>query len=176
LLIIITLFNYPTGDTLDAESFRELLYPWAADRANYSYPEDGLLPIFGSVAESELRQPTQCNGRGAPAMPVLKNGSTTGTTVGWLNRLQALVRHYDEYGLEFTSFEITIVPYGGGRGAFSAAGDSGAIIVDRYGRIIAVLTGGGGLTNETDVTFGTPWYKLEPHMKKTLNGIHIYYF
>ncbi|KAJ6625106.1 hypothetical protein B0H10DRAFT_1942713 [Mycena sp. CBHHK59/15] len=164
------------GGSLDEESFQELMLPWAANGADYAYPEDGLLPIFGVVPESELHQPTQCNGRSAPAMPVIKNGLTTGTTVSWLNGLKALVCHYDydHCDVNFTSFETTILPYGR-RGAFSAAGDSGAIILDRRGRIIALLTGGGGgLTDETDVTFATEWCALEPHIKGTLEGIQLY--
>jgi hypothetical protein len=149
------------------------MYPWAPDRAGYVYPQDGLLPIFDAVPESEMRQPTQHNGRGGLAMPVIKNGLTTGTTIGWLNGLKSLVRHYDFYDITFTSFETTIVPYGG-RGAFSEGGDSGSIILDRNGRIVALLTSGGGLTDETDVTFATAWYMLEPHIKETLKGVHLY--
>ena len=163
---------YRTGGNIDEESFAELMYPWAPDRAGYVYPQDGLLPIFDTVPENEMRQPTQHNSRGSLAMPVIKNGLTTGTTVGWLNRLKSLVRHY-EYGITFTSFEMTIVPYGR-HGAFSERGDSGSIILDRKGRIVALLTGGGGLTDETDITFATSWYKLELHIKETLKGIHLY--
>ena len=65
------------------------------------------------------------------------------------------------------------MPYGG-RGAFSDGSDSGSIILDREGRIVALLTGGGGLTNKTDVTFATVWYELEPLIKKTLPGVHLY--
>ena len=149
------------------------MYPWAADRADYTYPEDGLLLISGSVPESELHHPTQCNSSGTPALPVMKTGLATGTTVGWFHGLQTLVRYYTHYNLTFTSLETTIVPYGG-HGAFSAHGDSGSAILDRKGRIVALLTGGGGLTDETDVTFATPWYRLQPHIKKTLEGIHLF--
>lgn len=149
------------------------MYPNVADRTGYEYPEDGLLQIFGAVPESEIRQPTQRNAHGDPAMPVIKNGLTTGTTVGWVNGLKSLVRHYDHYDIDFTSLETTIMPYGG-RGAFSDGGDSGSMIVDRKGRIVALLTGAGGVTNKTDVTFATAWYELEPHIKKTLPGVHLY--
>jgi hypothetical protein len=64
------------------------------------------------------------------------------------------------------------VPYGG-RGTFSDKGDSGAIVIDRKGHIVAMITGGGGTPNKTDVTFGT-WYELEPHIKKTLPGCFLY--
>jgi hypothetical protein len=149
------------------------MFPNDADRAGYEYPRDGLLQIHGIVPVSEIRQPVQLNADGNKAMPVIKNGLTTGTTVGWVNGLETLVRYYDHYDLEFTALETTIVPYGG-RGAFSAKGDSGATILDRKGRIVAILTGGGGMTEETDVTFGTAWYQLEPHIKKALPGCFLY--
>jgi len=148
------------------------MYPHVADRADYEYPEDGLLKIVGAAPESEIRQPTQRNAKGDPAMPVIKNGMTTGTTAGWMNGLESLVRHNDLCNIDFTSLETTIIPYGG-RGAFSDSGDSGSIIVDRKGRIVAILTGGGGLTNKTDITFATAWYALEPLIKKTLPGVHV---
>lgn len=106
-------------------------------------------------------------------MPVIKNGSTTGTTVGWVNGLESLVRYYSDCELEFTAFETTILSYGG-PGAFSDKGDSGAIILDREGRIVAMLTGGGGTADTTDVTFGAAWYDLEPHIKKALPGCFLY--
>lgn len=149
------------------------MYPNHADQVDYEYPEDGLLQIHGVVPESEIRQPEQLNANGDNAMPVIKNGLATGTTVGWVNGLKSLVRYYVDYDLEFTALETTIVPYGG-RGAFSDQGDSGAIILDRKGRIFAVLTGGGGMADETDVTFGTAWYELEPHIQKTFPGYFLY--
>ncbi|KAF5373474.1 hypothetical protein D9615_009467 [Tricholomella constricta] len=167
------------GDRLDVISFPSLMYPWDPDRAGYSYPEDGLLEISDdTVPESELRQPTQHNELGAPALPVLKNGSTTGTTVGWLNGLKALVRHHEpsnhDHEIKFTSFETTIVPYGGDHGAFSGFGDSGSVILDRKGRKVALLTGGGGLGDKTDVTFATAWHQLEPLIKETLDGVEFF--
>jgi hypothetical protein len=108
------------------------MFPNRSDRAGYRYPQDGLLQVSGVVPESEVRQPKQLNAHGDKAMPVIKNGSTTGTTVGWVNGLESLVRYYSDYELEFTAFETTILSYGG-RGAFSDKGDSGAIILDRGG-------------------------------------------
>ena len=127
----------------------------------------------GIVPESEIHQPTQLNASGNKAMPVIKNGLATGTTVDWVNGLKSLVRYYDHCDLEFTALETTIVPFGG-RGAFSDKGDSGATILDRKGRIVAMITGGGGMNDKTDVTFGTAWYELEPHIKKTLPGCFLY--
>ncbi|KAG8736674.1 hypothetical protein FRC10_009052 [Ceratobasidium sp. 414] len=161
------------GGRIDEQEYRDLMFPNRADRAGYEYPKDGLLQIHGVVPESEICQPQQLNANGENAMPVIKNGLTTGTTVGWVNGLKSLVRYYGDYNLEFTALEITIIPYGG-RGAFSDQGDSGAAILDGKGRIVAILNGGGGTADKTDVTFGTAWYELEPLIKRTLPGCFLY--
>ncbi|RPD77828.1 hypothetical protein L226DRAFT_551609 [Lentinus tigrinus ALCF2SS1-7] len=152
------------GDTIDVLAYLKLLYPNAADRraSGWAYPEDGLLQISGVVPESEIRKPSQLNTHGKPAMPVIKNGLATGTTIGWVNGLDSLVRRsYTQYNIDFASIETTIVPYGR-HGAFSEHGDSGSIVLDRTGR------------DKHDVAFGTAWYELEPLIKKTLPGVHLY--
>ena len=50
--------------------------------------------------------------------------------------------------IDFTSIETTIVPYGR-RGAFSDGGVSSSTILDRKGRIVALITGSGGPTRPT---------------------------
>ncbi|KAG7096384.1 hypothetical protein E1B28_003828 [Marasmius oreades] len=163
------------GEDLD---FGGLMFPHPNDRAAYRIPEDGLLQVLGVVPENEMRHPQQLNVHGDKALPVIKNGMATGTTVGWLNSLESLVRYYPSYaggpGNKFTAVEVTIVPYGSSRGAFSAKGDSGAVILGRDGRIVALLTGGGGLTDATDVTYGTPYCKLERHIKNVYPSCHLY--
>jgi len=42
--------------------------------------------------------------------------------------------------------------------AFSANGDSGSVVVDGAGRVVGILTGGGGAPDSTDVTYVTPIY------------------
>lgn len=154
------------------------MYPNHSDREGYEHPPHGLLQIDGLVPEDEIRKPKQLNAHGDMAMPVIKHGSATGTTVGWVNGLKSLVR-YDYDRAKYTALETTILPYGGfdggrERGAFSGKGDSGATILDRAGRIVALLTGGVGSNNVTDVTFGTAWHDLEPHIRKTLPGCVVY--
>lgn len=51
----------------------------------------GMLQIFGLVPENEIRFPEQLVSHGDKAMPVIKHGMTTGTTVGWINGLQSAV-------------------------------------------------------------------------------------
>ncbi|KAG0644346.1 hypothetical protein HOY80DRAFT_941397 [Tuber brumale] len=161
------------GGNIKEEEYGNLMFPNRSDRASYRYPPDGLLQVFDVVPKSEIQQPKQHNAHGDNAMPVIKNGLTTGTTVGWVNGLESLVRYYPDYNLKFTALETTILSYGG-RGAFSDQGDSGAIILDRGGRIVAILTGGGGSTDASDVTFGTAWCELESHIKKALPRYSLY--
>jgi hypothetical protein len=105
-------------------------------------------------------------------MPLIKNGKTMGTTVGWINGLKALVRYYTD-NIEFTALETTIVPYGD-RVAFSDKGDSGSIVLDRGGRAVAMITGVGRTTDETDITFATAYYELEPRIKEALPGCFLF--
>jgi len=164
---------YHTGDKLDEPTFLKRMFPHVADRDRYGYPENGLLPLRGVVPESELVKFKQLNANGDPALAVVKNGRTTGTTVGWVSKLKSLVRHYDYIGIDFWSRELTVVPYDGACTTFSAKGDSGSIIADRGGRIVALLTGGGGLTNATDVTFATPYCQLEKRIMEAIPGLRL---
>jgi hypothetical protein len=151
------------------------MFPNVTDRDGYAYPDHGLLQLRGVVPENEILNPKQLNANGDPAMAVVKNGRTTRTTVGWVSELKSLVRHYDYVNLDFTSRELTIIPYRGSvRGAFSEGGDSGSIIAERNGRIVGLLTGGGGVTNATDVTFATMYCELEKRIKEALPGVYLY--
>ena len=135
-----------------------LMFPQPEDRAEYQYPDDGLLQAFGVVKDNEIHQPQHLDVHGEKALLVVKNGLTTGTTIGRVNGLDSFTRVYPNYGIEHTSIETAILPYNNKRGLFSAPGDSGSIILDRAGRIVALLTGGGGTTDGTDVTYGTPYW------------------
>ena len=104
----------------------------------------------------------------------MKNGLTTGTTIGRVNGLNSFTRVYANHGTEHMSIETAILPYDKLRGPFSAPGDSGAIILNRAGRIVALLTGSSGKTDEIDVTYGTPYWWLETQIKKAFPGCHLY--
>ena len=144
------------------------------DQADYKYPDDGLLQVFGVVKDNEIRQPQHLDVHGEQALLVVKNGLSTGTTIGRATGLDSFTRVYDDYNIQHTSIEMAILPYDKHHGPFSAPGDSGAIILDRAGRIVALLTGGGGTTDETDVTYGTPYWWLEEQIQKAFPGCHLY--
>ncbi|EDR13871.1 uncharacterized protein LACBIDRAFT_321502 [Laccaria bicolor S238N-H82] len=147
------------GDKLDEKTFLKTMFPDPSDRRDYGYPPHGLLRIKGVVPLDEIRSPTQLNAMGEPAMAVIKTGRSTGTTVGWISGLRSLVRYYQHIDTHFTTRELTIVPHNKRPllGPFSSDGDSGSIIVERGGRIVGLLTGGGGVTDSTDVTYATPY-------------------
>lgn len=125
----------------------------------------------GVVPESELLSFKQLDVNGNPALTVVKNGTSSGTTIGSVSSLRSLTRNYKSLGATFWSRELTIIPYHGARSPFSERGDSGSIIADRSGRIVALLTGSGGVTDAVDVTFATPYCQLEKRIKEALPGI-----
>ena len=158
---VVYLLLYRTGRKINEQAHHDLVYHNDSDQFGYAYPEDGLLQIFDAKPESEIRQPTQRYASGDPAMRVLKNGVHD---CRLSQRSRPLV-HYDHHDIEFTSFEIAIVPYSG-RGVFSRS-----IILNRKGHILPLPTGG-SLTNETDVTFATAWYELELLMRPPSRFVH----
>ncbi|KAJ7760921.1 hypothetical protein B0H16DRAFT_1719628 [Mycena metata] len=124
-------------------------------------PFDNLLPLKGTIPTTELRAPLtrDCD---KPALLVLKCGATTGVTRGWGNTLVSYARHHID-GIQGTSKEWAILPYSERAGAFSSAGDSGAVIVDGAGRIGGLLTGGAGRLGSPrepakalDIAYATP--------------------
>jgi hypothetical protein len=64
------------------------------------YPIGGLLRVKGVVKEDELCQPTQLNKNGEECRIVIKNGRSTGVTIGRGTGIESFVRQYDEYGIE----------------------------------------------------------------------------
>ncbi|KAF8652607.1 hypothetical protein AX16_004296 [Volvariella volvacea WC 439] len=166
------------GGSIDEGTYRDLMWPDITDRRGYEFPLDRLLGISGVVPESEIKMPKQRNANREPAMPVVKTGQATGTTFGWVNGLQAGVIHYEHIGgvtvEKFKTMETIVSSYGRGHGAFSDRGDSGAVVLERGGRIVGIVRAGGGLANRTDVTFVTPYYKLQSRIQKALVGSFLY--
>lgn len=134
------------------------MFPQPSDRANYQYPQDGLLQACGIVQDDEIRNSQHLDVHGEKCVLVVKNGLTTGTTVGRTNGLDSFTRTYAEYGVKQTSIELAVLPYDKTHGKFSDAGDSGSIVLARDGRIVGILTGGAGPSDETDITYVTPYW------------------
>jgi len=150
------------------------MFPDPADQADYSYPPDGLLQAYGVVQDAEIRDPQHLDVHGEKCLLVVKNGLTTGTTVGRANGLESFTRTYDEYSIKHTSIEIAVLPYDKKHGKFSDAGDSGSIVLARDGRIVGLLTGGAGPTDEIDITYFTPYWWVEKQVKAKYPGCFLY--
>ncbi|KAG2070519.1 hypothetical protein BDR04DRAFT_1054093 [Suillus decipiens] len=93
------------GGNLSVSDFGNTMFPQLVDQANYQYPRDGFLQ------DDEIRNPQHLDVHGEKCLLVLKNGSTTGTTVGRANGLESFTRIYKEYGIKHTSIEIAVLPY-----------------------------------------------------------------
>jgi hypothetical protein len=126
------------------------------------------------VKDEEIRSPQHLNTNGYKCLHVVKNSLATGTTIGCVNELDLFTRVYTKYGIEQTSIEVAVLPHSRKRGAFSAPGDSGAIVLERGGGIVGMLTGGGGATEETDTTYLTPYWWLYEQIKKVFPGCYLY--
>jgi hypothetical protein len=162
---------------LSPSDFLNTLYPRPSDRANYSYPEDGLLQTCDIVPEADFRDPQDLDVHGVKSLLCVKNGRSTQATFGHVNGLESLTRDYDKYGIHRDSIQLIVLGYDvriHKYRKFSEAGDSGAIVVGRDGRIIGLLTGGSGATDEMDKTYITPYFLLEPQIKAKFPDCFLY--
>ena len=151
------------------------MHPHAASRASFEYPHHGLLQLRDIVQEDELRHPTTLDANGEPCLIVVKNGNTTGITFGRATGIESFVREYDDDdGIRSTSMALAIYPYGHKDGAFSAPGDSGAVVADANGRIVGILTGGTGKEDCIDVTYAVPYHWVEGRIKEAFPDSYLY--
>jgi len=150
------------------------MHPHPQNRFSFKYPVGGLLKVKGVVNEDEIRKPKQLDADGEECLIVIKNGKTTGATIGRATGIESFVREYDDIGIRSTSMEIAVYPYSHKDGAFSAPGDSGSIVVTGHGSIVGMLTGGAGRTESTDVTYLTPYFWLEERIKQAFPKSYLY--
>jgi hypothetical protein len=150
------------------------MYPHFAARSSFKYPRGRLLQIRDIMKEDQLRHPTTLDVNGEECIIVVKNGNTTGVTIGRASGIESFIREYDSHDISSTSMEIAIYSYSHKDSAFSAAGDSGAIITDGKGSIVGLLTGGAGQTDSTDVTYASPYYWVNERIKETFPNAHLY--
>ncbi|KAF8837533.1 hypothetical protein BDN67DRAFT_185210 [Paxillus ammoniavirescens] len=162
------------GTKISPANFAMKMHPHAESRTSFKYPRGGLLQLQGVVEEDELRHPTMLDANGEVCLIVVKNGNSTGVTIGRATGIESFVREYDDYGIRSTSMEVAIYPYSHEDGAFSAPGDSGSVIADANSRIVGILTGSTGLTDFTDVTYASPYYWVEKCIKKAFPDSYLY--
>ncbi|KAL5490711.1 hypothetical protein ACEPAI_5545 [Sanghuangporus weigelae] len=162
------------GTKVTADQFMKKMYPHAETRAKFKYPRGGLMQLRDFVKDGELRRPTMLDANGEQCLIVVKNGATTAVTLGRATGIESFVRAYKDYAIHTTSMEIAVYPYSHKDGAFSAPGDSGAVVADANSRIVGMLTGGAGQTDSTDVTYVSPYYFLDERIKKAFPNSYLY--
>jgi len=105
------------------------------------------------VKYNELRCPTMLDANGEECITVVKNGATTGVTLGRATGIESFVCEYKDYAIHSTSMYIAVYPHSNKDGTFSFPGDSGSVVRDANYRIVGMLTSGAGKTDSTDVTY-----------------------
>jgi hypothetical protein len=161
-----------SGTEIPADQFTRKMYPRDDGPTTFKYPADRLLPLRDMITEERMRRPDMLDHDNEPCLLVIKNGGTTGVTIGCATGIFSFVRD-SETGQE--SMEWAIFNYDNESGVFSAPGDSGSIIVDGLGRIGGMLTGGTNKgTDGTDVTYATPMWWLWPRIKHHFPTAHLY--
>ncbi len=137
-----------------------------------------LLSLQGTISDEEMRHQTALDQNNELYLTVIKDGSTTGVTIGRASGIMSFVREYSEDGSHETSKEWPILPYDKKSGAFSAPGDSGAVIVDGLGRFGGLLTGGAaGISDSSnsnlDISYATPFTFIEKSIKAKYPNAHL---
>lgn len=152
------------------------MFPKVNDRRDYHIPEDMLLQLQGFVPENDFRRPPHLDVNGVKTLLAVKEGRSTQTTFGRVNSLESITRSYPEYGISRDALEYIVLGYDtktAKNDKFCDPGDSGSIVADRTGRVIGLLTGGGGTTDSTDKTYLTPFYALLPEIQSKIEGCYI---
>ena len=121
-------------------------------------------------------EPTMLDANGEHCLIVVKNGATTGVTLGRASGIESFVREYRDCAICSTSMEVAVYSYSHKDGAFSARADSGSVVGDTNSRIVGMLTSGAGQANSTDVAYVSPYYFLDEHIKKAFPKSNSYLY
>jgi len=143
----------------------EMMYPRNDGRECFKYPEGRQMRINGIISKELLANPDLFDDEGKPCFIVLKQGATTDLMAGCYAGLEPFL--CDENGVE--SMEIAIYNFNKRSGPFSDHGDSGALVFDCLGCMVAILHSGkskSGVLTSTRVTYCTPAHWLIPRIMK----------
>ncbi|KDQ10479.1 hypothetical protein BOTBODRAFT_163776 [Botryobasidium botryosum FD-172 SS1] len=143
------------GPEIEPGKFMSLMYPRRDAPSKFDYPEDRLFKLEAILPAAKIKESNNQDLKGDPVRSVIKRGHTTFTTIGRLNGFESHERRYSLLG-KFDSVEAAVYPYDNNSGPFSRGGDSGALIAGPEAEFIALLTGGTGPTDSSDITYGTP--------------------
>jgi hypothetical protein len=129
-----------------------MMYP---NPRNSDYPGDHLLGLRGIITDEEMRNPTMYDQNNDPRIMAIKRGRTTGLAVGRANDTLSYTRNYlsdNDFGVPRSGLFCPST-----RGpASSLPRATQAVVVDGAGRTGGVLTGGGGTTDSSDLSYVTP--------------------
>ncbi|KAF8300124.1 hypothetical protein DL93DRAFT_2091041 [Clavulina sp. PMI_390] len=129
-------------------------------QATFTFPPNGEMRIDGVLDHESLVQPDCYDRDGKPCIMVMKNGCTTGLTVGRCTSLESYTR--GDTGVE--SIDIAVYDDSGLPGPFSARGDSGSLIFDGLGRMVGLLHSSVSdpMRGNSCITYATPaWWVIE---------------
>ena len=139
------------------------------DKPTFKYPDGRLFPLSGMITEELMRAPDMLDQDNERCLFVIKNGGSTGVTIGRATGCESFTNDKDEV----IAKEWAIFNYNRKSDVFSDLGDSGSIIVDRFGRIGGLLTSSTGMTKTSDVTYATPMWWLWPRIKEHFPNAHL---
>ncbi|KAI0049139.1 hypothetical protein FA95DRAFT_1538795 [Auriscalpium vulgare] len=163
------------GTEIDCGTFVKSMRPRVDAQSDFYYPEDRLFELRGILTPEQIGQPNNRDFKGDPVRSVIKRGQATLTTIGRLAGFESHERRYRLAGT-FDSVEAAIYPYDNQSGPFSRGGDSGALIAGAGAEFIALLTGGTGTAESSDITYGTPMHWLwEDVIKPQFPGANLYF-
>ena len=145
------------GTKFEEDDFAQKMFPNATNDHVFHYPANRLFRVVGLVPDEDMRKPPILDQRDTPCLVVVKRGRGTNLTIGRACDLSAYVRNYFDDQDPQTSKEWAIYTYDSLSDPFSEEGDSGSAIVDCFGRLGGLLTGGNrGHSLDSDVTYATP--------------------
>lgn len=162
------------GPDEEAAELTRLMRPYCANvPSDLNYLIGRLFKLRGILPAEEMRTPKN-NPKGDSTRYVIKHVLATHTTIGYLNGFESHVRRYFDLGAR-DSVETAVYSYGSEPRPFSKAGDSGSLIVDAYGKAVALLTSGTGPAHTPDIVYGSPMQWLWEIIEAEFPGANLYF-
>ena len=169
------------GGNKTAIDWEAHMFPQPHDTADLHVPADLLLQLEDHVPEDEMRDPQNYDVYNAKTLLAVKNGRATGTTFGRVNGFESITREYHpdhDGGRKVDAVEVLVLDYHtdtdtktARNDRFSDEGDSGAMVVDRRGRLVGPVTGGGG--TDRSKSYITPYHRLKRQIEGQFGEAHL---
>ncbi|KAF9505952.1 hypothetical protein BS47DRAFT_1367685 [Hydnum rufescens UP504] len=96
------------GTKIPGDDFTRKMYPRRDAATTFKYPRGRLLKLQGLITEHQMRT-RDCSGESC--LFVIKNGKTTGVTIGRASGIFSFIRQRFDDGTHRTSMEWAIIPY-----------------------------------------------------------------